>query len=358
MSSHALAFFTLIVWGLRIILPGSITFAQGYLNAADLMNRINNERKQRFIPELVTNDKLIIAAQGKANDMLSRSYFSHIDPDGNYVWPRIEAAGYKPYLTLGENLAMDFTSPDDLISAWMNSPTHRANILNAKFEDQGLGLATGLYEPNHTSTLVASLFGTLDKTGSKSVATAPAPTNTKPTQATSSAVSINNNASVSVTQVSGQTLIDLDVVVTGSPTLVTARLASQSITLLARDSSHYVGKFTFDSTENLNGQNITIEARDSAGNKVDSSIAISGIQQQTATAAPATPSQIPVSQEALLIKILRIIFGILSVIYLGFLITDAIIIHRAKIQRPGMHITPQIIIFILLAAFNLFAGKF
>jgi hypothetical protein len=366
MSSQALGVFTLIVWGLRILIPASITFATAYLDPTDLMNRINNERSKRFITTLNTNDKLITAAQGKSDDMLHRSYFSHIDPDGNYVWPRIEAAGYKPYITLGENLAMDFTTPDDLIAAWMNSPTHRANILNDKFEDQGLALSTGLYEPNHTSTLVASLFGTLAKTPtpsnntSISSSTATTPTNTKTTTGTTSPVTINNDASISVTNVSGQTLVNLDVVVNGNPALVTAKLATQSISLLPKDNSHFIGKFTFDSSEILNGDSITVEARDSAGNKVTSNIAISGINQQvsSANAATQTPSQIPISQEAELVKILRIIFGLLSVVYLGFLVTDAIIIHRAKIQRPGMHITPQIVVFILIAAINLFAGKF
>src|SRR5882672_8467061 len=99
-SSSALVFFTVIVWGLRLILPASISFAQNYIDPVDIMNRINSERSSRNITTVATNSKLITAAQGKASDMLARSYFSHIDPDGNYVWPRIEAAGYVPYVTL------------------------------------------------------------------------------------------------------------------------------------------------------------------------------------------------------------------------------------------------------------------
>src|SRR4051812_31007953 len=91
-SSSSLVFFTAIIWALRLAVPASLTLAATYLNPADLMSRINTERSQRNIVTLNTNDKLIVAAQNKADDMLARSYFSHVDPDGQYVWPRIEAA--------------------------------------------------------------------------------------------------------------------------------------------------------------------------------------------------------------------------------------------------------------------------
>src|SRR5690606_36401283 len=103
------------------------------------------ERTGRFIPALTTNSMLNSAAQSKASDMIARSYFSHVDPDGNYVWPKITAAGYGPYLALGENLAMDFSSASATVEAWMNSPTHRANIVNENFQDQGLASVGGIY---------------------------------------------------------------------------------------------------------------------------------------------------------------------------------------------------------------------
>src|SRR4051794_20091398 len=112
-TSSALVFFTVIVWGLRMFVPTAVGFATTYLDPADIMTRINVERSNRNIDTLLTNSKLIIAAQSKSDDMLKRSYFAHVDPDGNYVWGRIEDAGYGPYTTLGENLAMDFTSADE-----------------------------------------------------------------------------------------------------------------------------------------------------------------------------------------------------------------------------------------------------
>ncbi|HYE22820.1 MAG TPA: CAP domain-containing protein, partial [Verrucomicrobiae bacterium] len=137
-TPSALACFCLLTWGLRIFLPTSFLFAAPGIDAYDVMARINTERTNRFLPALVTKQMLINAATIKSNDMLTRSYFAHVNPDGQYVWPTIEAQGYTPYKTLGENLAMDFTEAEAMVSAWMNSPTHRANIINEKFADQGL----------------------------------------------------------------------------------------------------------------------------------------------------------------------------------------------------------------------------
>ncbi|MBX4204816.1 MAG: CAP domain-containing protein [Candidatus Doudnabacteria bacterium] len=352
-TTSALVFFIVIVWGLRFIIPASLTLASSSLSSADIMDRINSERSQRFIPTVAQNAKLTTAAQSKASDMLSRSYFSHIDPDGNYVWPKIEASGYKPYSTLGENLAMDFTTPDELIAAWMNSPTHRANLLNDKFKDQGLALSSGLYEPDHNSTIVVSLFGTLSGT-STSATSSPVVQNTSPSK---SGLSIGKDAQVSATQVSGHTMIDVNVAITGKPTLATAKLLTQSITLLAQSDGRYAGTFTFNLSEDLSGQDITIEARDATNAKVTASITLSNIDTIPAGQTDASPvgsSQIPVSEQALIMKILRIIFGILSIIYLGFLVIDWVIMKRAHIERPGMHVSPQIAIFLLLAFVNIF----
>src|SRR4051812_27989043 len=108
MTPTALACFCIITWGLRMFLPTVFLFAAPGMDASDVMRRVNLERTNRFLPALVTNQKLMNAATIKSNDMLARSYFAHINPDGDYIWPTIEAQGYTPYKTLGENLAMDF----------------------------------------------------------------------------------------------------------------------------------------------------------------------------------------------------------------------------------------------------------
>lgn len=370
-TAPALAVFCLIVWGLRLFVPAGITVAAPNIDPTDLMKRINSERTQRFIPALSTNALLITAAAGKANDMIARSYFAHVDPDGNYVWPRIEAANYKPYLTLGENLAMDFTSADGVVSAWMNSPTHRENILNGKFEDQGLNSVYGTFETNHDTIMVVSLFGTLYKTIKASPP--PAPITKKTTPPSSPAPSpvsapqppqgsaginlgISKDIKISNNATDHSVSINIDVIIFGAPALATARLKSQSITLaMGKTSGEYLGTFTFDPSENLTSQTLTVEAQDKNSHKVSQDFPLN--LDAISAATPQTP-MIPITSEAQIIKILRVIFGIFAAVYMLFLVIDAIIIHRAKIKRAGIHSNPHVLIFFLIAAVTLFAKWF
>jgi hypothetical protein len=101
------------------------------------------------------------AAAYKAQDMVNRKYFSHTDPSGNYIWPTITAYGYTPYTQLGENLAIEFSNTESLVQAWMNSPTHRANILNEGFKDQGMGVSFGNVGDGEYSSSIANTFGSL-----------------------------------------------------------------------------------------------------------------------------------------------------------------------------------------------------
>jgi hypothetical protein len=368
----ALAVFCLSIWSLRVLIPVTITFAQSSINSTDLMNKINEQRSQRFIPTLTTNSKLISAASGKANDMISRSYFAHVDPDGNYVWPRIEAAGYTPYLTLGENLAMDFNDAEGVVTAWMNSPTHRGNIVNTKFVDQGLSAVTGTYEPNHNTVMIVSLFGALYKSGANPPPATPTPTPTpKPTPpppapkpviknppVTTSNLKISNDIKVVNTTLSGRTMVEVDVIIAGSPTLVTANLKGQSITLVeGKVTGQYVGSFTFNLDEDLTKQTLVIEARDKNGIKANLSYPVD-IEPRITEEPMVGNSQtsIPVSSEAQIFQILRIIFGIFATIYMGFLAVDAIIIHRSKIKRAGIHPNSHFLIFALIAAITLFTN--
>ena len=356
-TSQALAVFCLVIWGLRLMIPTAGTYAASTIDAVELMSQINLERTQRFLSSLTINSKLITAAHAKANDMLARSYFAHIDPDGNYVWPRIETAGYKPYLSLGENLAMDFTSADEMVSAWMNSPTHRANIVNEKFEDQGLATVAGTFEPNHETIAAVSLFGVLYQSQT-STATAqpppPPPATSNASPGSTSSIQISKDAKITATNLSGQILVDVSTVISGSPTLTVARLKTQSITLLpTKISGEFTGRFTFNGDENLINQTLTIEARDKAGAKITQDFPVN---VEPVSAANVSIPQIPVSKEANVIKTLRIVFGVFASLYMIFLIIDAIIIHRAKIKREGINSLPHILVLLLIVAVNLFAN--
>lgn len=153
------------------------------LSAENITNAINRERDLRNLTVLNSNSKLTAAGQSKAEDMQARHYFSHIDPDGNYIWDKIIAQGYTPYIQLGENLAIEFYDTDSLVSAWMNSPTHRANILQEGFRDQGLGLAFGNSQAGEYHSAIANTFGTLAQSV-KPKTTTPAPTTSTKTTKT------------------------------------------------------------------------------------------------------------------------------------------------------------------------------
>jgi len=110
-----------------------------------LVMATNDERKDLSAPQLVTNKKLQAAAQLKADDMANRSFFSHVNPDGKQPWHYLQLAGYA-YDAAGENLAVDFIDSKDVHKAWMNSPTHRANIIESQFSEIGIATSRGVYE--------------------------------------------------------------------------------------------------------------------------------------------------------------------------------------------------------------------
>lgn len=155
-----LTIFAVLKLVLNLALPRSSALASD-LTVDNILQAVNSQRSQRNLTTLNTDGRLSSAAQSKADDMQARHYFAHVDPDGNYIWPKIAAAGYTPYLELGENLAIEFYDTDSLMSAWMNSPTHRANILNDGFKDQGMGLNFGDSNAGQYHSVVANTFGAL-----------------------------------------------------------------------------------------------------------------------------------------------------------------------------------------------------
>ena len=120
--------------------------SSGSITVEGVIERTNYERAQNGIPEVTESAELDASAQVKAEDMLTRQYFEHTAPDGKTVSDLVDAQGYQ-YLRVGENLAEgDFTDNVDLLTAWMNSPGHRANILDARFQNMGVGVAYGMYQ--------------------------------------------------------------------------------------------------------------------------------------------------------------------------------------------------------------------
>ena len=117
----------------------------------------NEKRLASNLQPLESDQLLESVAQLKAQDMAQKGYFSHTSPDGKTPWYWFEKAGYR-YEMAGENLAIHFFDSQDLVATWMDSSSHRANILNRNFTETGIGVANGLYEEKETVYIV-QLFG-------------------------------------------------------------------------------------------------------------------------------------------------------------------------------------------------------
>lgn len=131
--------------------------------SSTLVDMTNENRIDSGVKVLKTNPVLTIAAQAKANDMAQKSYFAHTSPDGVTPWHWFEQAGYD-FSYAGENLAVNFSDSNAVNQAWMDSPGHKANILNENFREIGIATAQGVYKGENT-TFVVELFGT--KAGKK-----------------------------------------------------------------------------------------------------------------------------------------------------------------------------------------------
>ena len=131
------------------------------LNTENLKKEIislsNLERERQNIEILYESNLLNLAATNKLNDMFSKNYWDHTGPNGETAWDFISENGYR-YEIAGENLARGFSDPNEVMKAWMNSPTHRENILNYKFQEIGLAIGTGRIK-GATTTIIVQLFG-------------------------------------------------------------------------------------------------------------------------------------------------------------------------------------------------------
>jgi uncharacterized protein YkwD len=128
------------------------------ISVQSLLDSTNEQRGNNGLGGLGINGQLDQAAQSKANDMSARDYWSHNTPDGQTPWSFITATGYS-YQTAGENLAYGFTTTSDTMTGWMNSPGHRANILNTSFTEVGFGIVNiPNYQGSGPETLVVAMY--------------------------------------------------------------------------------------------------------------------------------------------------------------------------------------------------------
>lgn len=123
-----------------------------------IIEMTNAERIKLNLPSLKENKLLSEAARQKAADMFAFNYWSHVSPSGRSPWAFFTEVGYK-YQYAGENLARDFHDPEAVIRAWMNSLSHKENIVNPKYQEIGVVVVEGTLQGVETA-LVVQLFGT------------------------------------------------------------------------------------------------------------------------------------------------------------------------------------------------------
>ena len=131
------------------------------ISESEMLNQVNNIRRERNLGTLSLNSNLSAAASLKAQDMFAKNYWAHFAPDGSTSpWLFIKNSGYN-YLYAGENLAKGFTNSGDIVNAWMNSPSHRENLLSEKYKDIGFAIVEGNLMGEDT-VLVVQMFGSTE----------------------------------------------------------------------------------------------------------------------------------------------------------------------------------------------------
>ncbi len=138
----------------------------------DLYKLTNQARTTNGAGELKVSSKLEAAAQLKLADMFQNSYFAHTSPVGVEPWHWFNKANYD-YRIAGENLAMNFMSSTEVLNAWLNSESHRKNLLLNDFQEIGIAVGSGMINGQQTVVVVQDL-------GRPRTARVLAVTNTKP----------------------------------------------------------------------------------------------------------------------------------------------------------------------------------
>lgn len=157
----SITFFVLLI----VLISGSLFLKNTSVDEKSLLGDIksgvliaftNTERKDVGMSELTENETLNTAATLKAQDMATKGYFAHYAPEGTSPWFWFTQAGYE-YQKAGENLAVNFNDSKAVVNAWMDSPTHKANIVKDGYTEIGIGIAQGQYK-GKKATFVVQLF--------------------------------------------------------------------------------------------------------------------------------------------------------------------------------------------------------
>lgn len=126
--------------------------------AAQVLALVNSERTKAGCSAVTIDARLADAALGHSEDMALNDYFSHTGADGSSPFERITAAGYD-WSTAGENIAAGYDTAAEVMTGWMNSSGHRANILNCSFTQIGVGYYYEEGDPDSYRHYWTQVFG-------------------------------------------------------------------------------------------------------------------------------------------------------------------------------------------------------
>lgn len=159
----------IIFWNLILLIVIKLVLPQSAFRLASLIDTIptfdsreiikftNDVRITNGLSPLSANTQLDSAASDKLKDMALQEYFAHVSPTGVSPWYWVKKSGYQ-YSVAGENLALGFYTANDTVRAWMDSPSHRENLLNTQYKE--IGVAVGAVEINdQNGILVVQMFG-------------------------------------------------------------------------------------------------------------------------------------------------------------------------------------------------------
>jgi hypothetical protein len=202
-------------------LSKSLFFAE--ITKSALLEYLNSERKARNLPILVENQKLDLSATLKAKDILEKDYFAHRSPDGISPWYWFRVSGYD-YQFAGENLAIGFLDSKEVHDAWMNSPSHRQNILNPNYQEIGIAVLKGEFNGNEVYVVVQH-FGRPKEKAKVEEKILPKPETQKISlrAQTSTQAEVKTQTSTQTEIVSGQT--------TTKELITSTQVASQEVTI-------------------------------------------------------------------------------------------------------------------------------
>ncbi len=136
---------------------GAILGYASDITISQVIAQTNAERSRGGLGSVTLNETLSSAARAKAADMFEKQYWAHVSTTGKQPWDFMRDAGYN-FGAAGENLARDFSTTPEMISAWMGSPSHRANIMNGNYTEIGVAVVNGNLQGIDT-TLVVQMFG-------------------------------------------------------------------------------------------------------------------------------------------------------------------------------------------------------